>query len=123
MQVMIKEKVNVAAIFRSFRDPGEDTPSGWEHKRIEPRQVRRKSGEVLNVAEVRRSYPKAKGDTVQVHFVIRTAKDRFFHLLYESKKMLWILLYEFEEQMLFDQMDIDVEVTWNGFTEKKNSGR
>ncbi len=119
MQVMLKEKVNVAAIFRSFRDRSEDTPSGWEHKRIEPRQVRRQNREVLNVAEVRRSYPRAKGDTVQVHFVIRTTEDRFFHLLYESKKMIWILLYEFEEQMLFDQMDIDVEVTWNGFREKK----
>lgn len=109
MQVLLKEKVNVAAIFRSFRDAGEES-RGWEHKRIEPRQVRRAKGEVLNISEVRRSYPKVKGDTVQVHFVIRTTDERFFHLLYESKKMLWILLYEFDEQMLFDQIDIDIEV-------------
>jgi hypothetical protein len=44
MQTVLKEKVNVDAVFRSFQDSTTQTRSGWEHKRIEPRYVKRKSG-------------------------------------------------------------------------------
>lgn len=114
MQTLLKEKVNVLAVFRSFRDPSEQPHAGWEHKRIEPRAIKRKKGEVLKVEEVRRSYAQRKGKNLLVHFVVRTTEGRYFHLVYESEKVLWILLYEFDDQMLFDQIDIDVEVTRGG---------
>ncbi len=109
---LLKEPVNVSAVFRCFKGHSKKQ-MGWEHKRIEPRGIERKNGEHLSIAEIRRSYPQRKGGNIQVHFVVRTKDDRYFHLVYESQKMLWILLYEFEEQMLFDEMEVEVRVNWN----------
>lgn len=114
MQTVLKEKVNVSAIFRSFQDATEHTRAGWEHKRIEPRAVKRKKGEVLKIHEVRRSYAQRKGKRLQVHFVIRCENDRYFHLVYDADKVIWILLYEFDDQMLFDDMEVDVDIQWKG---------
>ena len=121
MQTLLKEKVNVWAIFRSFKDPQEEHPDrkGWDHKRIEPRAVKRKKGEVLKIREIRRSYAQRKGENVLVHFVIETEGERFFHLVYDSGKMIWLLLYEFDDQMLFDRMEVDVEIRWDGLSGSK----
>ncbi len=63
MQTLLKEKVNVDAVFRSFKEKSNHTQSGWEHKRIEPRYVKRKNNEVLKIQEIRRSYAPAQGET------------------------------------------------------------
>jgi len=120
MQVVLKEKVNVDAVFRSFKDQSGRTRGGWEHKRIEPRYVKRKGGEVLKVEEVRRSYAQRKGKRLQVHFVICCNGDRYFHLVYDSDKIMWVLLYEFDDQMLFDEKEIEVEIRWDGLSGSKN---
>ncbi|SMO72486.1 hypothetical protein [Fodinibius sediminis] len=114
MQTVLKEKVNVDAVFRSFKEDNTRNRSGWEHKRIQPRYVKRKKGEVLKVREVRRSYVQRKGKRVQVHFVIHCEEDRYFHLVYDSDKIIWILLYEFDDQMLFDERKVDVDIQWKG---------
>lgn len=113
MQTLLKEKVNVYGIFRSFQSEAGHSRAGWEHKRIEPVAVERKEGEVLKITEVRRSYAQRKGKQLQVHFVIRCEDDRYFHLIYDAEKIIWILLYEFDDQMLLDEMEMDVEITWN----------
>lgn len=115
---LLKEPVNVSAVFRCFKGRTESR-AGWGHKRIEPKGIERKNGELLSIAEIRRSYPQRKGNNLQVHFVVRTKTDRYFHLVYESQKMLWILLYEFDDQMLFDEMDIDVQISWNSQSDAK----
>lgn len=120
MQTLLKEKVNVYAIFRGFQSEAGRSRAGWEHKRIEPRAVERKGGEALKVREVRRSYAQRKGKRLQVHFVIRCEEDRYFHLVYDADKIMWILLYEFDDQMLFDEMEVDVEITWNGLSGSKD---
>lgn len=120
MQTLLKEKVNVSAIFRSFQDSSEQSRTGWEHKRIEPRTLKRKKGETLKIVEVRRSYAQRKGQRLQVHFVIRCERDRYFHLVYDADKILWILLYEFDDQMLFDEMDIEVEIKWDPLSRSKD---
>ena len=120
MQTLIKEKVNVSAVFRGFEDDAEKSRAGWEHKRIEPRAVKREGGKTLKVTEVRRSYAQRKGKRLLVHFVIRCEGDRYFHLVYDAEKVMWILLYEFDDQMLFDEMDISVDISWNGTSRPKN---
>lgn len=120
MQTVLKEKVNVDAVFRSFKENNASTRSGWEHKRIEPRYVKRKSGEVLKVKEVRRSYGQRKGKRLQVHFVIHCKDDRYFHLVYDADKIIWILLYEFDDQMLFDEKEVSVEIQWDGLSGSKD---
>ena len=119
MQTVLKEKVNVDAIFRSYKDDNQSTRSGWEHKRIEPRYVKRKKGEVLKIQDVRRSYAQRKGKRLQVHFVIHCEADRYFHLVYDADKIIWILLYEFDDQMLFDEKEVSVEIRWNGLADSK----
>jgi len=114
MQTVLKEKVNVDAVFRSFKDSSDNIRSGWEHKRIEPRYVKRKSEKILKIQEVRRSYAQRKGKRLQVHFVIQCEGDRYFHLVYDADKIIWILLYEFDDQMLFDEKEVDVEIQWKG---------
>lgn len=116
MQTVLKEKVNVDAVFRSFRDQAGQSGRGWEHKRIEPRYVKRKKGEVLKITEVRRSYAQRKGQRLQVHFVIQCEGDRYFHLVYDSDKIIWILLYEFDDQMLFDEKEVNVDIQWEGLS-------
>ncbi|SHG64882.1 hypothetical protein SAMN05443144_14211 [Fodinibius roseus] len=116
MQTVLKEKVNVDAVFRSFSDASGDSRSGWEHKRIQPRYVKRKKGEVLRIQEVRRSYAQRKGKRLQVHFVIRCEDERYFHLVYDAEKIIWILLYEFDDQMLFDEKQVDIDIQWNGLS-------
>lgn len=116
MQTLLKEKVNVDAVFRSFKSEENQHRKGWEHKRIEPRYVERKKGEVLKIIEIRRSYAQRKGKRLQVHFVIHCEGDRYFHLVYDSDKIIWILLYEFDDQMLFDEKEVDIEITWNGLS-------
>jgi len=120
MQTVLKEKVNVDAVFRSFKENSSQTRSGWEHKRIEPRYVKRKNKEVLKIQEVRRSYAQRKGKRLQVHFVIHCEEDRYFHLVYDADKIIWVLLYEFDDQMLFDEKEVDVEIQWNGLDNDKN---
>jgi len=51
MQTVLKEKVNVGAVFRSYKDDHASSRSGWEHKRIEPRYLKRKKGEVFKNSE------------------------------------------------------------------------
>ncbi|GAA5521288.1 hypothetical protein LQ318_06030 [Aliifodinibius salicampi] len=111
MQTVLKEKVNVDAVFRSFKDSDKHTRSGWEHKRIQPRYVKRKKGEVLTITDVRRSYAQRKGERLQVHFVICCEGERYFHLVYDADKILWVLLYEFDDQMLFDEKEINVDIS------------
>jgi len=120
MQTVLKEKVNVDAVFRSFNDRNNPTRSSREHKRIEPRYVKRQKGEVLKITEIRRSYAQRKGQRLQVHFVIRCKGDRYFHLVYDADKIIWILLYEFDDQILFDEKEINVDIQWNGLSGSKN---
>ncbi|MDZ7694040.1 MAG: hypothetical protein U5K69_23455 [Balneolaceae bacterium] len=45
---------------------------------------------MLTVTEVRRSYAQCKGKRLQVHFVICCEGDRYFHLVYDSDRIIWI---------------------------------
>jgi hypothetical protein len=52
--------------------------------------------------------------------VICCEGDRYFHLVYDADKIIWILLYEFDDQMLFDERDVDVEIQWDGLGGSKD---
>jgi hypothetical protein len=110
MNKKLAEKVDVVASHRSITDSNH-ARSGWDHKRIKPLKIRRPSGKVLKVEKVLRAYPHQKGQQMQLHFNIVSNDGRYFHLVYESKNMIWILLYEFEETLFFDELDMEVEIT------------
>ncbi len=102
MQTIIKEKINVDAVFRGFRDEDKAFGTGWAHKRIEPLSFKQKNGEIFEIAQIRKSYALRKGDSLHVHFVIRTTEDRYFEIVYDSQKITWLLMYEFDDQLLFN---------------------
>lgn len=103
MQQLIQEKVNVAAVFRGFRDINEHGHGDSAYKRIEPYRFKRKNGNVYKIAEIRRSYAARKGPNLHVHFVVKTTDARFFELVYDSAQLMWIVMYEFEDWSLIDK--------------------
>lgn len=110
MQKPLNENIDVIALHRS-NNPNNDR-KGWDHKRIRPFRILRPSGERVIVQEVLRAYPQRKGQNLMIHFNIVSDNGRYYHLVYETKKMMWMLLYEFEESLFFDELDMEVEINW-----------
>jgi hypothetical protein len=102
MQTLIQEKINVHAIFRGFKDKQKSLGGGWAHKRIEPLSFNRSNGKLFEIAQVRKSYGQRKGTHLHVHFVVRTTEDRYFEIVYDSQKITWLLMYEFDDALLFN---------------------
>lgn len=90
MQVSKQEKLNVIATFASFKQEG-------VQRRITPWQITRPGGTKHKVAEIRRTYMERVGDTTYVHFVIHTTDDHYFDIVFNNKKMSWMLVLELED--------------------------
>ena len=90
MQTTHNEKLNVLAIFASFRQKGIS-------RKIVPRQFVRPNGEMHTVRHIRRTYTERVGDTLYVHFVVETGEERFFDIVFNNKKMSWLLVLELED--------------------------
>ena len=88
-----ERKINVTADFASFRDSG-------HKRRITPLRFTLTSGESYHIADIRRSYSDTVGQSLQVHFVVETTDERFFDILFDSKKMMWFLILEIEDKLL-----------------------
>ncbi|MEX0929790.1 MAG: hypothetical protein WD266_08350 [Balneolales bacterium] len=84
------QEINVTALFSSFKAQGVT-------RRITPQTFRLKSGEKFEVSEIRRSYVEHVGEARHVHFVVHTKQDRYFDIVYDSKKMGWVLVLELED--------------------------
>jgi hypothetical protein len=95
MQKAQLKKINVTAIFAGFRTPGIS-------RRITPRVIHFPNGETHKIEHIRRSYTEKVGDALHVHFVVKTANDRYFDIVYDSKKMCWLLVVELEEILFFN---------------------
>ena len=102
MQTLIQESINVNAVFRGFKDEQESMGKDWTHKRIEPLSFKRKNNKIYKIAQIRKSYPRRKGEALHVHFVIRTTEDEYFDIVYDSQKITWILMYQFDNELLFN---------------------
>lgn len=102
MQTLIKEVINVNAVFRSFNGKNGKLGRDWTHKRIEPLSFEQKNGKIFKIEKIRRSYAARKGNSLHVHFVVYTTDQRYFELVYDSEKIRWILMYEFDDQLLFN---------------------
>ncbi|HKJ45177.1 MAG TPA: hypothetical protein VJ991_05035 [Balneolales bacterium] len=95
MQHAELKKINVVATFASFR-------TAKIKRRITPLKMMFESGEVLDISQIRRTYTDKVGDTTHIHFVIQSHDGRFFDIVYDSKKMLWMMVVELEENLLFN---------------------
>ncbi|MGM0589074.1 MAG: hypothetical protein ACQETE_11700 [Bacteroidota bacterium] len=90
MQVSKNERLNVVATFASFKQEGIS-------RKITPVRFVRENGEVFRVDRVQRTYMERVGDTTYVHFVVRTEGERFFDIVFNNKKMSWVLLLELDD--------------------------
>lgn len=84
------EKINVLAVFASFKQRGID-------RKIVPRQFVRSNGELHTIKKVVRSYIRNEHINCY-HFIVITAENRSFNIAYNNKKMYWYLLFEFEDE-------------------------
>ncbi|MEX0780216.1 MAG: hypothetical protein WD491_00900 [Balneolales bacterium] len=89
------QKINVTALFSSFKMQG-------VARRITPITFRLKSGDEFEVSEIRRSYVEHVGDTQHVHFVVHTKQNRYFDIVYDSKKMGWALVLELDDGFMVE---------------------
>lgn len=90
MQVAKNERLNVVAVFSSFKQEGVD-------RKIMPVRFRRENGQTHKIDKIRRTYMERVGDTTYVHFVVHTDDDRFFDIVFNNKKMSWMLVLELED--------------------------
>lgn len=86
-------KINVTAVFAAYK-------SSRFVRRITPLSFDLPSGESYQIAEIRRSYTDRVGQSVNVHFVVRTKDERFFDIVYDSKEMTWRLVVEIEDVLM-----------------------
>ena len=95
MQHAELKKLNVMATFASFR-------TDKIKRRITPLKMMFESGEVLDITQIRRTYTDKVGDTIHIHFVVKSNDERYFDIVYDSKKMSWMMVVELEENLFFN---------------------
>lgn len=96
MQVAKLEKINVIAVYAGFR-------TGTLSRAITPIRFMLPNGDRHQVAEVKRSYSERVGDSLHVHFVVKTKENRYFDIVYDSKSITWLLVVELEEALFTAQ--------------------
>lgn len=97
MQEKIGKKINVDVRFRSFEDV--DPEALNRGKRMAPLSFQVKGREEEKIVKVLRSIAQTKGPHKMIHFNIKTDKERYYHLVFDSKKMEWTLMYELEDDL------------------------
>ncbi|MFW6347861.1 MAG: hypothetical protein ACOC2C_04535 [Cyclonatronaceae bacterium] len=96
MQVAKHEKINVIAAWAGFRTPK-------LQRAITPIRFMLPSGERHQIEQIKRSYSERVGDSLHIHFVVRTRGQRYFDIVYDSKRLNWLLLVELEEALFTAQ--------------------
>jgi hypothetical protein len=96
MQVAKLEKINVIAVYAGFK-------TERLKRAITPIRFMLSSGERHAVEQVKRSYSERVGDSLHVHFVVKTRENRYFDIVYDSKRITWMLVVELEEALFTAQ--------------------
>ena len=86
-----RERLNVLAVFASFRQKGIE-------RRIVPRQFVRSNGELHTVRKVCRTYTISNNHASIYHFIVITSENQGFNIAYHKQKMHWFLAFEYEDQ-------------------------
>jgi len=87
MQSAQMKKINVVVVFAGF-------PTDRYQRKITPCRFMLPGGQQHEVAEVRRVYTDRPGNTLCIHFVVKTPEERFFDLVYDTGKTLWHMVVE-----------------------------
>ncbi len=90
MQQARMQKINVFAVFANFK-------TADYQRRITPVKFNTPDGYSYEVEAIRRTYIEKVGDSSHVHFVVKTKQDRYFDIVYDSRKMTWFMVLELED--------------------------
>ena len=69
--------------------------------RITPFRFEMSDGKVHKIVHIRQSHRERVGDHFHFHFVVRTDEDRYFNIVFDTGALVWRLIQEFDEELLF----------------------
>jgi len=84
---------NVVAGFKSSRLKHSITPFRFELP----------DGTEHRIATIRQAHRERVGGSVHYHYVVKTREERYFHIVFDSEKLRWHLVQEFDAELLFNE--------------------
>lgn len=85
------EAINVLCVFKSFDRKG-------LRNQITPYRFETQAGETHYVKEIRSSQREDVKTGYHYHFVVKTRRDRSFHIVFDSESLTWRLINEVPEE-------------------------
>ncbi len=97
-ELMNKDKfhpINVLNVIRGFRHPK------LPHH-ITPYRFETQKGERHKIVQIRQVHRERSGKDTHHHFVVKTAGDRFFHIVFDTATLTWRMVQEVDEELFFN---------------------
>jgi len=88
--------INVINAMRGFQ------AEGLKYK-VTPYRMQFPDGKVHVVRHIRRMTTQKVGHAVHFHYVVQTREERYFHIVFDSGMLTWMLVQEVDEILFFDQ--------------------
>lgn len=87
--------INVLNIVRGFSSPK-------LNHHITPYRFETKQGERFLIRQIRQVHRERSGRGFHYHYVVKTDRDRFFHLIFETASLTWRMVQEVDEALFFN---------------------
>lgn len=87
--------VNVLNVVRGFPQPK------IPHQ-ITPFRFELQNGEKHQIARIRQMHRERVGKGFHYHYVVCTREQRYFHLVFDAVSLIWRLVQEVDEELLFN---------------------
>lgn len=94
---MSKEKfppINVLNVVRGFHQPK------IQHH-ITPFRFELQNGEKHQIEQIRQVHRERVGKGSHYHYVVRTKERRYFHIIFDTATLIWRMVQEVDEELLF----------------------
>lgn len=90
------ETIHVLSVTRGFRDPK------LRHQ-ITPYRFETRRGESHRIVRIRQVHRERSGNAFHLHYVVKSAEGRFFHIVFDSAAFVWRLVQQVEEELFFNE--------------------
>lgn len=86
--------INVLNVVRGFHQPK------LQHH-ITPFRFELRNGEKYQIEQIRQVHKERVGKGSHYHYVVRTKEQRYFHLIFDTTTLIWRMVQEVDEELLF----------------------
>ncbi len=86
--------INVLSVFRGFNQPK------LRHH-ITPFRFELRNGDIHQIEQIRQAHRERVGKGFHYHYVVRTKEQRYFHLIFDTTTLIWRMVQEVDEELLF----------------------